>query len=1055
MRLGQPVPTLSGGEAQRLKLAGFLADAANSPRQAAAKHGTLFLFDEPTTGLHFDDIAKLMRALRKLQSAGHSLLVIEHNLDVIRASDWIIDLGPEGGEAGGHVVCIGTPDDVKAHATSHTGLALREYDVSMGLGVVRAEEGRPLQSVVRARRQAAREADNNIRIVNAKEHNLKSLSVDIPRGKFSVVTGVSGSGKSTLAFDILFNEGQRRYLESLNAYARSIVQPAGRPEVDAVYGIPPTVAIEQRLSRGGRKSTVATTTEVWHFLRLLWVKLGLQHCKHDGAPVKAQSAESIAAQLLRDHAGQHVGLLAPLVVNRKGVYTDLAKWAKARGHTHLRVDGEFLPTSPFPRIDRFKEHTLELPVGDIVIDPANEAELRALLSKTLEIGRGVLHLLHPLDRLAVAMDFGGTGAGVGQVKVFSTKRACPECGTSYPELDPRMFSYNSKHGWCTGCVGTGLKLTREQRKAYDDSIRNDDQQGREKSFPAEEAQVEGLVDEPCADCGGARLNATSRKVTFESQAIEQVARMSVHEARAWIASLHLHGRDADIARDVVSEIQSRLEFLSDVGLGYLTLDRAAPTLSGGEAQRIRLAAQLGSNLQGVCYVLDEPTIGLHPRDNGILLGALAKLSALGNTLVVVEHDEDTIRRAEHLIDIGPGAGKRGGQLVAQGTVAQLSAQADSVTGRLLKHPLKHPLQARRTVDPEGPALLLQGAHLHNLRHVDLRVPLGHLVVVTGVSGSGKSTLARDVLLANVAPLVQHKVTKAGRDALLAGRRPSLVGCTGLQGFETIDRVLEVDQTPIGKTPRSCPATYIGFWDTIRKLFTETLEAKARGYAANRFSFNTGDGRCPGCEGQGLKTIEMSFLPDVKVACDVCHGARFNPETLAVTWRGKSIGDVLRMEVDEAVDFFASLPNISHPLQLLKDVGLGYLTLGQPSPTLSGGEAQRIKLVTELSKVRDDITRRGQKAPKTLYVLDEPTVGLHMADVERLIKVLHRLVDGGHSVIVIEHDLDVIAEADWVVDLGPEGGGAGGSIVVAGPPEVVVASRSHTGVALGPVLARAG
>ena len=1053
VRLGQPVPTLSGGEAQRLKLAGFLADAANSPRQAAAKHGTLFLFDEPTTGLHFDDIAKLMRALRKLQSAGHSLLVIEHNLDVIRASDWIIDLGPEGGEAGGHVVCTGTPDDVKAHPTSHTGLALREYEVSMGLGVVHAEEGRPLQSVVRARRQAAREADNNIRIVNAKEHNLKSLSVDIPRGKFSVVTGVSGSGKSTLAFDILFNEGQRRYLESLNAYARSIVQPAGRPEVDAVYGIPPTVAIEQRLSRGGRKSTVATTTEVWHFLRLLWVKLGLQHCKHDGAPVKAQSAESIAAQLLRDHAGQHVGLLAPLVVNRKGVYTDLAKWAKARGHTHLRVDGEFLPTSPFPRIDRFKEHTLELPVGDIVINPANEVELRALLSKTLEIGRGVLHLLSPLDQLATAMDFGGTGAGVGQVKVFSTKRACPECGTSYPELDPRMFSYNSKHGWCTGCVGTGLKLTREQRKAYDDSVRDDDQQGREKSFPAEEAEVEGLVDEPCADCGGARLNATSRKVTFEDHAIEQVARMSVFEARAWIAGLHLHGRDADIARDVVSEIQSRLEFLSDVGLGYLTLDRAAPTLSGGEAQRIRLAAQLGSNLQGVCYVLDEPTIGLHPRDNGILLGALAKLSALGNTLVVVEHDEDTIRRAEHLIDIGPGAGKRGGHLVAQGTVAQLSAQADSVTGRFLQNPLKHPLQARRTVDLEGPALLLQGAHLHNLRQVDLRVPLGHLVVVTGVSGSGKSTLARDVLLANVAPLVQHKVTKAGRDALLAGRRPSLVGCTGLQGFETIDRVLEVDQTPIGKTPRSCPATYIGFWDTIRKLFTETLEAKARGYASARFSFNTGDGRCPGCEGQGMKTIEMSFLPDVKVPCDICHGARFNPETLAVTWRGKSIGDVLRMEVDEAVDFFASMPNISHPLQLLKDVGLGYLTLGQPSPTLSGGEAQRIKLVTELSKVRDDITRRGQRAPKTLYVLDEPTVGLHMADVERLIKVLHRLVDGGHSVIVIEHDLDVIAEADWVVDLGPEGGGAGGRVVVAGPPEAVVASRSHTGVALAPVLAR--
>ena len=1061
VRLGQPVPTLSGGEAQRLKLAGFLADAASGPRQPAAKHGTLFLFDEPTTGLHFDDIAKLMRALRKLQSAGHSLLVIEHNLDVIRASDWIIDLGPEGGEAGGHVVCIGTPDDIKAHPGSHTGLALREYETALGAGsrVVEEgrplqagqDEGRPLQSVVRAQRAAREES---IRIVNAREHNLKSLNVDIPRGKFNVVTGVSGSGKSTLAFDILFNEGQRRYLESLNAYARSIVQPAGRPEVDAVYGIPPTVAIEQRLSRGGRKSTVATTTEVWHFLRLLWVKLGLQHCVHDGAPVKAQSAESIAAQLLRDHAGQHVGLLAPLVVNRKGVYTDLAKWARARGHTHLRVDGEFLPTSPFPRIDRFKEHTLELPVGDIVVSAANEAELRALLSKALEVGRGVLHLLHPLDQLAVAMDFGGTGAGVGQVKVFSTKRACPQCGTSYPELDPRMFSYNSKHGWCTGCVGTGLKLTREQRKAYDDSVRDDADKGREQSFPAEEAEVEGLVDEPCGDCGGARLNATSRQVTFESKAIEAVARMSVHEARAWIAGLRLQGRDADIARDVVSEIASRLEFLSDVGLGYLTLDRAAPTLSGGEAQRIRLAAQLGSNLQGVCYVLDEPTIGLHPRDNGILLGALAKLSALGNTLVVVEHDEDTIRRAEHLIDIGPGAGKRGGHLVAQGTAADLSAQPDSVTGRLLAHPMLHPQQARRALAADQAMLTLQGAHLHNLQRVDLRVPLGRLVAVTGVSGSGKSTLARDVLLANVAALVQHKVTKAGRDALAAGRRPALVGCTGLQGFEDIDRVLEVDQTPIGKTPRSCPATYIGFWDSIRKLFTETLEAKARGYASNRFSFNTGDGRCPGCEGQGMKTIEMSFLPDVKVPCDNCHGARFNPETLAVTWRGKSIGDVLRMEVDEAVDFFASMPSISHPLQLLKDVGLGYLTLGQPSPTLSGGEAQRIKLVTELSKVRDDVTRRGQRAPKTLYVLDEPTVGLHMADVGKLIQVLHRLVDGGHSVVVIEHDLDVIAEADWVVDLGPEGGSAGGRVVVEGTPEAVVASGSHTGVALKPVLARA-
>ncbi|HSQ72348.1 MAG TPA: excinuclease ABC subunit A, partial [Rubrivivax sp.] len=713
VRLGQPVPTLSGGEAQRLKLAGFLAEAAASPRQAVAKRGTLFLFDEPTTGLHFDDIAKLMRALRKLQAAGHSLLVIEHNLDVIRAADWIVDLGPEGGEGGGDVVCTGTPDDVKAHPTSHTGLALREYEQALGFATPRAEEGRALQQIIRARRQARQGAAEAISIVNAREHNLKSLSVDIPRGKFNVITGVSGSGKSTLAFDILFNEGQRRYLESLNAYARSIVQPAGRPEVDAVYGIPPTVAIEQRLSRGGRKSTVATTTEVWHFLRLLWVKLGLQHCVKDGAPVKAQSAESIAAQLLRDHKGQHVGLLAPLVVNRKGVYTDLAKWAKARGHTHLRVDGEFLPLTPFPRLDRFKEHTLELPVGDLVITPASEAELRALLSRTLDLGKGVLHLLHPLDGLAAAMEGGGTGQGIGEVKVFSTKRACPVCGTSYPELDPRMFSYNSKHGWCTGCVGTGLKLTREQRKVYDDSVRDDDNKGREQSFPSEEAEVEGLVDEACPDCGGTRLNASARGVTFAERAISEIARLSVHETQAWIDTLQLTGRDAEIARDVVSEIKSRLEFLSDVGLGYLTLDRAAPTLSGGEAQRIRLAAQLGSNLQGVCYVLDEPTIGLHPRDNGILLGALAKLGDKGNTLVVVEHDEDTIRRADHLIDVGPGAGKRGGTLVAQGSVADLSRQADSVTGRFLATPRRHPLQPRRPVAADMPALQLQGAALHN------------------------------------------------------------------------------------------------------------------------------------------------------------------------------------------------------------------------------------------------------------------------------------------------------------------------------------------------------
>ena len=1092
VKLGQPVPTLSGGEAQRLKLAGFLADAAQSAtasRQPAARKGTLFLFDEPTTGLHFDDIAKLMRAFRKLLDAGHSLIVIEHNLDVMRAADWLIDLGPEGGEAGGQVVAEGTPDEVMQHTTSHTGAALRAYAQAIGAAVgVSAEEPRSLyKTELLALDTPAQEAQNSIEIVHAREHNLKNLSVDIPRGKFNVITGVSGSGKSTLAFDILFNEGQRRYLESLNAYARSIVQPAGRPEVDAVYGIPPTVAIEQRLSRGGRKSTVGTTTEVWHFLRLLYVKLGVQHCVHDGAAVQPQTPERIAAQILTRYRGQTIGLLAPLVVARKGVYTELADWARPRGFTHLRVDGEFLPTTGFPRIDRFKEHTIELPVMSLPVTPGNEAQLRESLARALEHGKGVVHVLHDIAGLRNAMETGQPTARIGQVEVFSTKRACPVCATSYAELDPRLFSYNSKHGWCPDCVGTGVKLTKDQRKVFDDSVQDDKEKGREQTFA--EPEVEDLDGTTvCPTCQGTRLNATARAVRFGGNAasgvagvgIADIAALSVSDVRRWVEGLRAAGgmtqREADIARDLVPEIQSRLEFLEEVGLGYLTLDRGAPTLSGGEAQRIRLAAQLGSNLQGVCYVLDEPTIGLHARDNQILLNALHKLGDKGNTLVVVEHDEDTIRRAEHLIDIGPGAGVRGGRLVAEGTAADLEAAEDSATGRYLREAMRHPMQARRAIESEAARadgmgaggrnsasaseatprwLHLLGAQLHNLKQVDVAVPLQRLVAVTGVSGSGKSTLARDVLLANVAAWVGQRATKAGRDAMDAGKAPPLIGCTGLRGFESVDRVLEVDQTPIGKTPRSCPATYIGFWDTVRKLFADTLEAKARGYGPGRFSFNTGEGRCPACEGQGVRTIGMSFLPDVKVPCEVCHGARFNPETLAVTWRGKSIGDVLQMEVDEAVDFFASMPAIAHPLQLLKDVGLGYLTLGQPSPTLSGGEAQRIKLVTELSKVRDDVGRRGQKAPHTLYVLDEPTVGLHMQDVEKLIHVLHRLVNGGHSVLVIEHDLDLIAEADWIIDLGPEGGDGGGQLVAAGTPEDVVRAGTHTGVALARVLQRAG
>ncbi|ADP14291.1 excinuclease ABC, A subunit 1 [Achromobacter xylosoxidans A8] len=1051
VRLGQPVPTLSGGEAQRLKLAGHLAEAARSGISTAkvAKKGSLFLFDEPTTGLHFDDVARLMRAFRKLLAAGHTLLVIEHNLDVIRAADWLIDLGPEGGDAGGLVIGTGTPQDLMDNPKSHTGAALRDYEVSIlpadvvvssdadaqeveqaGLTARIAEPGeayaadvgRPLQSLMRERRQA----NMAIEIRNAREHNLKNVSVEIPRDKFTVITGVSGSGKSTLAFDILFNEGQRRYLESLNAYARAIVQPAGKPDVDAIFGIPPTVAIEQRTSRGGRKSTVATMTEIHHFLRLLYVKLGTQYCPDCNVAVEPQNTDQIVARLLREHRGVHIGLLAPLVTARKGYYTDLAKWAGSKGHSHLRVDGEFIPVTPWPRLDRYKEHTIELPVADVVVDPANEAELRAAVKSALENGQGVMSVVWPVNKLHEALD------SDLQQQHFSVKRACPSCGTSFPEPDPRLFSYNSKHGWCTGCFGTGLQL-----QGFDE-----EQTGEETAW---NAWYEGEA-KACTQCDGERLNRVARAVRWRDKSIAELASLPVSDAHTFFTGLVARGREGEIARDILTEIRGRLNFMQEVGLNYLALDRAAPTLSGGEAQRIRLAAQLGSNLQGVCYVLDEPTIGLHPRDNRILLDALARLEGNGNTLVVVEHDDDTIRRASHIIDIGPGAGIRGGRVVAQGSAQDLIDAPESVTGRYLAKPLQHPLQGRRPVEADTPMIEIKGARLHNLRSVDAKIPVGRLSVVTGVSGSGKSTLAREVLLDNLMQAVSQ------------GKSPGWAGCDSIKGWEAIDRVLEVDQTPIGKTPRSCPATYVGFWDDVRKQFADTREARMRGWTAARFSFNTGDGRCPICEGQGMRTIEMNFLPDVKVPCDACNGARFNHDTLSTQMRGKNAGELLSMEVDDAIGYFAAHPKIHRPLQLMQDVGLGYLTLGQPSPTLSGGEAQRIKLVTELSKARltDGLikTGRASRIPHTLYVLDEPTVGLSMADVEKLIHVLHRLVEAGNTVVVIEHNLDVIAEADWLLDLGPEGGTGGGKLVGEGSPEHVMtlSDHSHTGRVLKEFLA---
>jgi excinuclease ABC subunit A len=905
-------------------------------------------------------------------------------------------------------VCAGTPAEIAVHETSHTGAALREYrQQRMALGTGRM--GTELNSVPTVPRRA-----NTIEILHAREHNLKNITVDIPRGRFTVITGVSGSGKSTVAFDILFNEGQRRYLESLNAYARQFVQPAARADVDAIYGIPPTVAIEQRTSRGGRKSTVATLTEVYHFLRLLFVKLGTQYCPDCDLPVEPQTAESLLAQLCKTHRNSDITLLAPLVAARKGYYTDLARWAASKGFDRLRVDGELRPTEPWPRLDRYREHDIELPVGSLRVGTRNEAGLRALLLRALEFGKGVVMVQAPAGET-----------------VFSTRRACPGCGRSFEALDPRLFSYNSRHGWCEDCYGTGLSL-----EGFDA------EQTGEEIWWTDWWEGETPV---CPGCAGRRLNPAALAVRYRDRSIADFTGQTVAAAGEFFENLRLTGREADIARDILPELRSRLHFLADVGLSYLTLDRAAPTLSGGEAQRIRLASQLGSNLRGVCYILDEPTIGLHPRDNRMLLDTLGRLEGKGNTIVVVEHDEDTIRRAEHIIDLGPGAGVNGGEVVAAGSVARLIEEPRSLTGRFLAQPLRHPLFARRVVTIRGrgadPCIEVQGARLHNLKNLSVRFPLGRLVCVTGVSGSGKSTLVREVLHENLRRRLQP-TGKRGKPA------PAALGCRAITGQEYLQRVLEVDQAPIGKTPRSCPATYVGIWDAIRRLFAGATESRIRSYGPGRFSFNVRGGRCEACEGQGIRKIEMSFLPDVRITCEACNGARFNAETLTVLYKERSVGDVLAMNVREAAGFFRAHPRIHRTLQLLDDVGLGYLTLGQPSPTLSGGEAQRIKLVTELSKARTEqgteLNSVPASRPGTLYVLDEPTVGLHMADVEKLIRVLHRLVEAGNTVVVIEHNLDVIAEADWLIDLGPEGGEGGGRIVAQGTPEKCATEPgSHT------------
>ena len=902
---------------------------------------------------------------------------------------------------------------------------------------------------------------NHIAIHGAREHNLKNLSLEVPRNRFVVITGVSGSGKSTLAFDLLFAEGQRRFLDSMNVYARQFVEQLSRPDVDLITGIPPTVSIEQRTSRGGGKSTVATVTELYHFVRLLFARLGTPYCPDCQVPVETQTRDEVARRLAQElRARGQLTLLAPVVKNRKGFHTDVAEWAAGHGYRQVRADGKLRNCADHLRLDRFREHDVEIVTGYLLAKPGrlrarrnddSPAELaQPLIDETLKLGGGMLYALDVR----------------GQVSVHSTERSCPSCGRSFAPLDPKNFSYNSPQGWCPKCRGFGelFYLPDVERGAKAEAI-------EESWFEWQEGKRE-----LCPDCQGTRLNPVARAVRLDLPAmalagfspkrpptIDALSDLSVDAANHLFRRLRFKNRAELIARDILPEIRERLKFLSEVGLGYLQLSRGVPTLSGGESQRIRLAAQLGSNLSGVLYILDEPTIGLHARDNQQLLSALEQLKARGNSVLVVEHDEETMRRADYVIDLGPGAGIHGGDVVAAGTLSELMDHPESVTGRSLRAKRTYPRRGNRrpVVQPQpasGPRLknsnssapaalpeasawlALSHAAKNNLHDLTVRFPLGRLVLVTGVSGSGKSTLIRECLLPAVTTCLS--VRKRSNSAKPG---PTPAASSSLAGAESIHAVYEVDQSPIGRTPRSIPATYVGFFDEIRQLFAQLPEARLRGYGPGRFSFNSAQGRCPECEGAGNIKLEMNFLPPAFVKCEVCDGCRFNRETLDIEFGGKNIAQILEMSVEEALDFFASVPRIKRQLQALCDTGLGYLKLGQTSPTLSGGEAQRVKLVTHLLAGLKEPDLFDPRPKRNLFVLEEPTIGLHIADVQRLVEVLQRLVDAGHSVIVIEHNLDLIAEADWVIDLGPEGGQGGGRIVSEGTPEQVAADKhSHTG-----------
>ena len=1137
IKLGQSSTTLSGGEAQRIKLARELVKRSTGR--------TLYLLDEPTTGLHFDDIKKLLQVLHGFVDAGNTVLVIEHNLDVIKTADWVIDLGPEGGEAGGRIVVEGTPEDVAACEVSYTGQALRRVlgrtalaGRPPGEAGERDRTGREAPPLIeRSGRRRGRHAAGGgsagataphaavssadaITVVGARENNLKDLTVSFPRGRTTVCTGVSGSGKSSFALDTVYAEGQRRYVESLSAYARQFLGQLAKPKVDRVYGLSPAISIDQKGAGKSPRSTVGTVTEIYDYLRILWARLGQPYCPKCDIPIGTQTADEIVARVMEYPAGSRLLLCAPVDRIGSESFADLFRRERNNGYSRVRIDGRVYDLAHPPDVDARRRHEVQLVVDRVIVRPSERPRIADSVEQALAAGDGWI-IVVPADQETDAPPTGrpapsasekttpsgegGTSGEAGEVR-FSRHRSCARCGASYEELSPHHFSFNSRLGWCPSCEGLGTQqgtatealVVAPGRSILDGAIAGWEQVrgnpalsavvyavGRHVGFNpeapwyqltagAQRAILYGLggvwidvsalgagvrvqwkgflpaIEEAsrsswqyrhrlshllgeavCRRCRGSRLREDAAAVRFAGRTLSEICCLPLAEALRFFSRLRLDRRQRQVAGDVVHEIVSRLRFLVDVGLDYLTLHRPSPTLSGGEAQRIRLASQIGSGLTGVLYVLDEPTIGLHPRDTQRLIGALRRLRDLGNTLLMVEHDREVIEHADHVLDFGPGAGADGGRIVAAGPPVDLQRATDSLTARYLAGRRAIPVPTNRR-QPGNRKLVICGARHNNLKDLDVEFPLGTFIAVTGVSGSGKSSLVNDILYAAVARrLYGAKVTPGGHDEL--------------RGLQYIDKVVNVDQTPIGLTPASNPATYTGVFDVIRELFAKLPDSKVRGYTANRFSFNRPGGRCEVCEGNGQIRIEMHFLPDVWVTCEECGGARYNRETLEVRYRGKNINDVLNMRVREALEHFDGIPKLKRLLQTLSDVGLDYVQLGQPAHTLSGGEAQRVKLAAELGR---------PSTGQTLYILDEPTTGLHFEDLRKLLAVLHRLVDLGNTVVCIEHNLDVVKTADWVIDLGPGAGDDGGEIVAQGPPEKVAANRrSATGRLLAGVLAK--